>query len=240
VPHRRYAFGYRWPMEGHDIVASLGRPDAYQRITPQHTGNHRENVDSPSPRVDAGWNTDPAAGKGRSTLRTLLHLELRADTSAHNAWAVHKTVATTLLLFAVGSSSCNRSRVSASSVEGQIGYAIEERCPKTSDCPIRLRDVTSFDWDKMFYFDYAVPPAEREKAVGVQLETEEFRRPLVFLRGGMGVSSGTTCCLRTSKDQLRMKSCLRLKSRRIGSLVITRLVSQRHEAMAEPASFFSN
>jgi hypothetical protein len=35
----------------------------------------------------------------------------------------------------------------------------------------------------MFYFDYAVPPAEREKAVGAQLETEEFRRQLVFLRG---------------------------------------------------------
>jgi hypothetical protein len=44
--------------------------------------------------------------------------------------------------------------------------------------------VTSFDWDKMFYFEYAVPPAEREKAVGVQLETGEFRRQLVFLRGG--------------------------------------------------------
>ena len=98
--------------------------------------------------------------------------------------AVHKTFATTLLFFAVGSTGCNRNRVSASSIEGQIGHEIEDRCPKTSDCPIRLRDVTSFNWDKMFYFDYAVPPAEREKAVGVQLETEEFRRQLVFLRGG--------------------------------------------------------
>ena len=97
--------------------------------------------------------------------------------------AVHKTFATILLLFAVGSTGCNRNRVSASSIEGQIGHAIEERCPKTSDCLIRLRDVTSFNWDKMFYFDYAVSPAEREKAVGVQLETEEFRRQLVFLRG---------------------------------------------------------
>jgi hypothetical protein len=102
----------------------------------------------------------------------------------HNVWTVHKAFATTLLLFAVGSSGCNRNRVSASSVEGQIGHAIEERCPKTTDCPIRLRDVTSFDWDKMFYFDYAVPPAEREKAVGFELETEEFSRQLVFLRGG--------------------------------------------------------
>jgi hypothetical protein len=84
---------------------------------------------------------------------------------------VHKTLATILLLLAVGSTGCNRNRVSASSMEGQIGHAIEERCPKTSDCLIRLRDVTSFNWDKMFYFDYAVSPAEREKAVGVQLET---------------------------------------------------------------------
>ncbi len=99
-------------------------------------------------------------------------------------WAVHKTFATILLLIAVGSTGCNRNRVSASTIEGQIGHAIEERCPKTSDSPIRLRDVTSFDWDKMFYFDYAVPPAAREKAVGVQLETKEFRHQLVFLRGG--------------------------------------------------------
>ena len=99
-------------------------------------------------------------------------------------WAVHKTFATILLLFAVVSTGCNRNRVSASSTEGQIGHAIEERCPKTSDCPIRLRDVTSFNWDKMFYFDYAVPPAERKKVVGVQLETEEFHRQLVFLRDG--------------------------------------------------------
>jgi len=35
----------------------------------------------------------------------------------------------------------------------------------------------------MFYFDYTVPPAGREKAVGFRLETEEFRRQLVFLRG---------------------------------------------------------
>jgi hypothetical protein len=97
---------------------------------------------------------------------------------------VYKTLATILLLVAAGSTGCNRNRVSASSIEGQIGHAIEERCPKTSDCTIRLRDVTSFAWDKMFYFDYAVPPAEREKAVGIQLQTEEFRRQLVFLRGG--------------------------------------------------------
>ena len=89
-----------------------------------------------------------------------------------------------LLLLAVGLTACNRQRVSTSSIEGQIGRAIQEECPGTSECAIRLRDVTSFGWDKMFYFDYTVIPAEREKAVGVQFKTEELRRQLVFLRGG--------------------------------------------------------
>ena len=99
-------------------------------------------------------------------------------------WTVHKTFPTLLLLCAVGSTGCNRNRVSASSIEGQVGHAIEESCPKTSDCSIRLRDVTSFDWDKMFYFDYEVRPAGREQIVGLQIDTEEFRRQLVFVRGG--------------------------------------------------------
>ena len=102
----------------------------------------------------------------------------------HNVWTVQKTFAIILLLFAVGSTGCNRNRVSASSIEGQIGHAIEQRCPKTSECSIRLRDVTSFEWDKMFYFDYEKRPADREQIVGLQLDTEEFRRQLVFVRGG--------------------------------------------------------
>lgn len=88
------------------------------------------------------------------------------------------------MLLAVASMGCNRNRVSPSSVEGQIGHAIQQRCRGISNCTIRLRDVTSFDWDKMFYFDSTVPPAEREREVGVQLKSEELRRQLVFLRGG--------------------------------------------------------
>jgi hypothetical protein len=99
-------------------------------------------------------------------------------------WPVCKTFSTALLLFALTSTGCNGNRVSASSIEGQIGHAIQDKCPRTSDCPIRLRDVTSFDWDKMFYFDYTVSPAERGRAVGVQFKTNELRRQLVFLRGG--------------------------------------------------------
>lgn len=34
------------------------------------------------PRVSAGWYSRPAPGEGRSPVRTLLHLELRADTCA--------------------------------------------------------------------------------------------------------------------------------------------------------------
>ena len=97
---------------------------------------------------------------------------------------MHKTFAMILLSFVASTMGCNRNRVTSSSIEGQIGHAIEERCPKGSNCTVRLHDLTPFDWDKMFYFEYNVSPAEREKAVGVRLESEELRRQLVFLSGG--------------------------------------------------------
>jgi hypothetical protein len=36
----------------------------------------------------------------------------------------------------------------------------------------------------MFYFANEVRPAGREQVVGIPLETAEFRRQLIFLRGG--------------------------------------------------------
>ena len=78
---------------------------------------------------------------------------------------------------------CNDEHVTASSLEGQIGRAISEKCHESPNCTVQLRELTPFEWDRMFYFD-TVPPADRQKAVGVQIKTEEFRRQLVFLRDG--------------------------------------------------------
>ena len=77
---------------------------------------------------------------------------------------------------------CNR--VTSTGIEGLIGRAITDRCRPAARCVIQLREVTPFEWDRMFYFDYAVSPAARRSAVGLPFDIEEFRRQLVFLRNG--------------------------------------------------------
>ena len=48
--------------------------NAYRRIAPQHSRDHGENVDPPSPGSGAGWNFDETAGDNRPSLRVLLNL----------------------------------------------------------------------------------------------------------------------------------------------------------------------
>jgi hypothetical protein len=50
-----------------------------------------------------------------------------------------------------------------------------------------LREVTPFEWDRMFYFDYVVSPTARRSAVSLPFDTAELRRQLVFLRNGQVV-----------------------------------------------------
>jgi hypothetical protein len=79
-------------------------------------------------------------------------------------------------------SACNR--VTSTSIEARIGRAITERCRTAARCVIKLREVTPFEWDRMFYFDYEVSPTARLSAVGLPFETAELTRQLVFVRNG--------------------------------------------------------
>jgi len=83
----------------------------------------------------------------------------------------------------VAIAACHRG-VTTTSIEGRIGRAITDRCQAAAKCVIHLRDLTPFEWDRMFYFDYSVSPAARRSAVGMPFDTEELRRQLVFLRNG--------------------------------------------------------
>ncbi len=80
---------------------------------------------------------------------------------------------------------CNR--VTPTSIEGRIGRAITDRCRPAARCVIQLREVTPFEWDRMFYFDYVVSPTARLSVVGLPFDTAELRRQLVFLRNGQVV-----------------------------------------------------
>lgn len=77
---------------------------------------------------------------------------------------------------------CNR--VTPTSDEGRIGRAIIDRCRPTAKCVIELREVTPFEWDRMFYFDYVVSPIARRNAIGLPVDTAELRRQLVFVLNG--------------------------------------------------------
>ena len=80
---------------------------------------------------------------------------------------------------------CNR--VTPTTIEARIGRAITDRYRPAARCIIQLREVTPFEWDRMFYFDYVVSPAARRSAVGLPFDTAELRRQLVFLRNGQVV-----------------------------------------------------
>ncbi len=85
----------------------------------------------------------------------------------------------------VAIAACNR--VTPNSIEGRVGRAISDRCRPATRCVIQLREVTPFEWDRMFYFDYVVSPTARRSAVGLPFDTAELRRQLVFLRNGQVV-----------------------------------------------------
>jgi hypothetical protein len=100
------------------------------------------------------------------------------------AFVNRKLVAVLSVLVAIAA--CNRG-VRPTSIEGRIGRAITDRCQPAAKCVIQLREVTPFEWDRMFYFDYSVSPAARRSAVGVPFDTAELQRQLVFLRNGQVV-----------------------------------------------------
>ena len=49
---------------------------------PQHSWDHRKDVDPPSAGIGAGWNLDPAPVEYSSPVRAVFHLRLRNDVSA--------------------------------------------------------------------------------------------------------------------------------------------------------------
>jgi len=67
--------------------------------------------------------------------------------------------------------------------EQKIVRRINSTCKGSIDCTIRIKDLTNFDWDKMYAFKYTVRADEAEKAMGVPLpEYTEFTRKIVFLK----------------------------------------------------------
>ena len=69
-------------------------------------------------------------------------------------------------------------------VENKIVSHIETTC-KQLPCVVRIREVTDFDWDKMYVFDTGFDGNEIKTVVGTYIpEKTALTRKLVFTRDG--------------------------------------------------------
>jgi hypothetical protein len=94
------------------------------------------------------------------------------------------------ILFLIFFASCGTKTVDPFSVEGKLVTRINTTCGESSSCFIRLRDVTDFDWDRVYVFTYSVRQSEIEKVIGVPFpQYEEFNRSMIFFNGGKLVYS---------------------------------------------------
>jgi hypothetical protein len=70
------------------------------------------------------------------------------------------------------------------SVEERVALHVEKTCVTSSDCVIRIADLTDFAWDRMYVFDYGATREYVEAVLGRKYEGyREFRRKLIFLQG---------------------------------------------------------
>ena len=85
--------------------------------------------------------------------------------------------------------SCGTPTIDPLSIEGKLVTKIKATCGESTGCTIRLRDVTDFDWDRVYVFS-SIPKDQIEKVIGAPFPRhEEFKRSIIFLNGGKVVYS---------------------------------------------------
>ena len=86
--------------------------------------------------------------------------------------------------------SCGTPTIVPHSIEGKLVTQIKTTCGESTSCTIRLRDVTDFDWDRVYVFNHGVTKDQIEKVIGAPFPRyEEFKRSIIFLNGGTVVYS---------------------------------------------------
>jgi hypothetical protein len=77
-----------------------------------------------------------------------------------------------------------RSRES-SQVQRQLIRQVEQTCSAGMPCRVRIHDITSFDWERMYVFAVGVSPEELRQVVGIDgVENIDLEGELVFTKGG--------------------------------------------------------
>jgi hypothetical protein len=99
--------------------------------------------------------------------------------------AMWQRILTALGLVLVLSLGGCKSGQAAGPFERKLVSGIKEKCQRKSPCIIRMKDVTTFSWDKMYSFIYASDRKELEEALGSKVSNfDEFSPKLVFMDKG--------------------------------------------------------
>jgi hypothetical protein len=81
--------------------------------------------------------------------------------------------------------SCRDHPSTPDTFDQKIVHFINTHCNSETACLFRLKDVTNFQWDKMYAFTYAAQQSEVENILGRKLPGfAEFQRKLIFLKNG--------------------------------------------------------
>lgn len=68
-------------------------------------------------------------------------------------------------------------------IENRIGWWVRWNCANQVACILRLRELTNFDWDKVYAFPLGTTQEDVERIIGGKIpEFQEFSRTLVFIR----------------------------------------------------------
>ena len=70
-------------------------------------------------------------------------------------------------------------------LEQKIAQRVEDSCKPASASVIRIKDLTDFEWDKMYAFEYNAELYSIEQAIGTSYpDFVQFKRRMVFLKDG--------------------------------------------------------
>lgn len=91
-----------------------------------------------------------------------------------------------LLTLAVGAglAGCRAREVKPGTFQASLVHKIKQSCKEDSECVIRIKDITDFQWDKMFAFKEAVDQRTVEKALQTKVPPLQEGGQIVFMEKG--------------------------------------------------------
>jgi hypothetical protein len=68
--------------------------------------------------------------------------------------------------------------------QAKLIHAIKEKCRAGQPCIIRIKDLTDFSWDKMYWFENTASQEQVEQVLGTKVEPLQESLKIVFMNKG--------------------------------------------------------